>query len=352
MSSGAVHKDWFQFIIEWRTVGAPLVVFLLCFIGGLLLRTILFRLIRRWSRRSGFGFDSAIISATRTPILIWSLILGIDLAGRTSVLPRQFVEPVQIALTVLWIVSITIVLAQLAATLVRLRSARIVGKGKPPTLTANIAQMVISILGLLFLLNQLRVDIRPALTALGVGGIGVALALQGTLANLFAGLYISVSSQIRVGDYIKLATGEEGFVSDITWRSTTLRSISNSLIFIPNAKLAQEIITNFSLPVPRMGISITVRVGFEEDLDRAEGLILDEALGRPLDGLIVDPPPFVLLSQPIGESFIPMTLNFEVTDFAKQFRVQSELRKRILKRFRSEGIVMPYPIQTWVTKTG
>src|SRR5271168_3645884 len=112
--------------------------------------------------------------------------------------------------------------------MVRTYTAHAQGFDKAPTLVKTLTQILVAILGLLFLLNYLRVDIRPLLTALGVGGLAVALALQDTLANLFAGLYISVSSQIRVGDYVKLNTGEEGYVSDITWRSTTLRSLSNN----------------------------------------------------------------------------------------------------------------------------
>ena len=77
------------------------------------------------------------------------------------------------------------------------------------------------ILGGLILLNHFKVSITPILTALGVGGLAVALALQDTLSNLFGGFYVAVAGQVRLGDYIKLNTGEEGYVTDIGWRCTT-----------------------------------------------------------------------------------------------------------------------------------
>ena len=77
----------------------------------------------------------------------------------------------------------------------------------------------------MIILNQLHVSIAPILTALGVGGLAVALALQDTLSNLFAGFYVAVAGQVRLGDYIvKLDTGEEGYVTDISWRTTTIRT--------------------------------------------------------------------------------------------------------------------------------
>ena len=93
-----------------------------------------------------------------------------------------------------------------------------------------------------------EVDIRAILAALGVGGLAVALALQDTLSNLFAGFYVSVARQIRIGDFVKIDAGQSGYVQDIGWRSTTLRELGGSLIFIPNNKLAQSIVTNYHLP--------------------------------------------------------------------------------------------------------
>jgi small-conductance mechanosensitive channel len=345
-----VKIDWNFLVTEWWKVVVPLGVFIACIIGGLVLRKILFGWVKKWSASSGHHLDAVIIPTLRTPIVIWALILGFDLATRSSVLPNRYVKPINIGLETLWIISLTIIAAQLSGNMVRTYSGRAQGSSQAPTLTKTLTQILVAILGLLFLLNYLRVDIRPLLTALGVGGLAVALALQDTLANLFAGLYISVSSQIRVGDYVKLNSGEEGYVSDITWRSTTLRALSNNFIFIPNSKLAQAIITNYNLPTKSMGMGITIHVAFDADTDKIEQLLVEESLRGTIDGLITDPPPNVSWSQ-AADSSLQLSLNFQVAEFVNQYGVQSELRKRIFKRFRKEGIPLPYPTQAVFLET-
>ncbi len=112
----------------------------------------------------------------------------------------------------------------------------------------TLALIIVGLVGLLIVLDELGIAIAPIITALGVGGLAVALSLQDTLANLFAGLHILMSRNIRSGDYLRLASGEEGYVQDITWRNTTLRELSDNLVIVPNKKMTETILRNFSLP--------------------------------------------------------------------------------------------------------
>jgi small-conductance mechanosensitive channel len=183
------------------------------------------------------------------------------------------------------------------------------------------------------------------LTALGVGGLAVALAMQDTLSNLFGGFYVAVAGQVRLADYIKLNTGEEGYVTDIGWRSTTIRSLGNSLIIVPNAKLAQAIVTNYDLPEKRMSATVEVRVSYDCDADRIERVLLDVAARgtREIPGMLADPAPSVTFDPGFGDSALGLTLNYQVAEFASQFSVRDELRRRIFRRFREEGIRIPFP---------
>jgi small-conductance mechanosensitive channel len=192
------------------------------------------------------------------------------------------------------------------------------------------------------------VSVTPILTALGVGGLAVALALQDTLSNLFAGFYLTLAGQVRLGDYIKLNTGEEGYVSDISWRSTAIRGLGNNLIIVPNSKLGQAIVTNYYLPERRISLSIRVDVGYESDPDHVERVLLEEAQHAipEVSGLLAEPAPIVRLMPGFGESALGFTLICQVAEFVDQFPVQHELRKRILKRFRKEGIEMPFTART------
>ena len=157
---------------------------------------------------------------------------------------------------------------RIARDLIRLYGSQVAGALPVATLTQNLAQIAVVILGALVLLEHFKFSITPMLTALGVGGLAVALAMQDTLSNLFGGFYVAVAGQVRLGDYIKLNTGEEGYVTDIGWRSTTIRSLGNSLIIVPNAKLAQAIVTNYDLPEKRMSATVEVRVSYDCDPDQ------------------------------------------------------------------------------------
>jgi len=200
-------------------------------------------------------------------------------------------------------------------------------------------------LGLLVILSFLGISITPLITALGVGGLAVALALQDTLANLFAGIHILVEKSIRVGDFIRLETGQEGYVEDITWRTTRIKMLPNNMVVIPNNKLAQSIVTNYYLPEKRMSLSVPVSVSYNSDIDKLERILTEEAkkaVGE-VSGLLGDPEPAVRFIPGFGESSLDFTLVCHVREFTDQFPVQHEIRKRILKRFREEGIEIPFP---------
>jgi len=334
---------------EWWKWVVPLGVFLLCLAGGLVLRHVLFGFLRRWKQRSNSRIGAILIDTLRGPLLIWSLILGADLATRSSEAPAHYVNEIDTVLLALWIVSLTILAAKIAGNVVRFYGSHVSGQAAASaTLSRNLAQIVMYLLGILILLNHLGVDIRPLLTALGVGGLAVALALQDTMANLFAGFYISVAGQVRLGDYVKLNSGEEGYVADITWRSTTLRQLTNNYVFVPNSKLGQANVTNYDLPNKTMGFSLNVRVAYDCDLDRVEAVLLEEAraAANEIPGMVAEIAPTVTLIPGFTDAALVLSVNYTVADFFSRIGVQSELSRRIYRRFQREGISMAAPTQT------
>jgi small-conductance mechanosensitive channel len=194
-------------------------------------------------------------------------------------------------------------------------------------------------------MSALGFRITPILTALGVGGLAVALALQDTLSNLFSGFYVAVARQVRLGDYIKLNTGEEGYVTDIGWRSTTIRALANNMILVPNAKLAQAVVTNYHLPEKRMGIDIPVVVSHGSDLDRVEAILLEVAQqsAQEVPGMVAEPAPNVMFDPGFTDSGLGFKVGVQVAEFVAQFGVRNELRKRIYRRLKAEGVQIARP---------
>jgi small-conductance mechanosensitive channel len=329
----------------------PAAVFLATLAIAYAVRRIFFGALRSWIRRTNSRAGQALRDALRGPSHIWNLILALHFAIQSSALPFHFTERAPEVLQVLFIVSLTLMFMRIAGDLVRQLGEQIPGSTPATTLTQNLAQVMVVILGALVALRVIGIEITPLLTALGVGGLAVALALQDTLSNLFGGIYVSMAGQVRLGDYIKLNTGEEGYVTDIGWRSTILRTLGGNMIIVPNAKLAQAIVTNYYLPQKAMGASLQVGVSYSSDIDLVERVLLEigKQAASEVPGMLADPAPSVTLDPGFGDWSLNFQLGFQVAEFSNQTSVRNELRKRILRRFRAEGIEIPFPTRSIFT---
>jgi small-conductance mechanosensitive channel len=332
----------------------PACLLLAMLAAGYVVKRLLFRALQRWGQRTSSGVHVVVTGSIGGPIMIWSLMLGIYFATEALDLPERSTRLIEHTLLILTILSLTLMASHLVGNLIRHYGSRVPGATPVTTLTQNLAQLFIVLVGVLILLRHFGVSITPILTAFGVGGLAVALALQDTLSNLFAGFYVSVAGQVRLGDYIKLNTGEEGYVTDISWRSTTIRALANNMIIIPNAKLAQAVVTNYCLPERRMSLTIPISVSYDSDPDHIERVLLEEVEGAAgtITGLLAEPAPLVRFIPGFGDSSLNFTLICQVAEFVDQFLVQHELRKRIWKRFRAERIEIPYPTRSVYLREG
>jgi small-conductance mechanosensitive channel len=216
------------------------------------------------------------------------------------------------------------------------------------TLVVNLARMLVGALGVILILQNLGVEITPLVTALGIGGLAVALALQDTLGNLFAGIQIILSKQVRPNDYVRLASGEEGWVTDVKGRNTTIHTFPDgNLVAVPNSMLASSIVKNFSMPRQALWVSIDVGVSYDSDLQHVERVTLEVArdVVGEVDGGVPGEDPVVRY-----HTFADSSINFEVRMMVREFTSQPPVRhefiKRLHRRFNEEGIEIPFPIRT------
>jgi small-conductance mechanosensitive channel len=308
------------------------------------------RTLHRLARRTSTTLDDELLHALRWPAQ-WTAIAIAFLIALKDVEERHLSRPLEHKLTVLVaaliILPVTIGISRATIILLRFALSRSAAGWHVTTLTAATIRILWAIPGLLLILNLLDISLAPALTALGVGGIAVSLALKDTLANLFSGFYISMAGNIHKGDYIQLDSGQEGFVEDVTWRITTLRTLQNNLVVIPNSKLSEALVTNYSFPEKSLAVRIPIGVSYDADIDHVERVVLEEVEAlRGLDGLLFDPPPVVRFNPGFGDSSLNLTLIVHVSEFTSQYIVQDQIRRRLLARFRREGIVIPFPIRT------
>ena len=320
----------------------PAVALVAATLFALLLRGLLLSVLGRDSD-SPNGWSS-LAQSIRVPSILWSAVFGlwvaIVVANETERLSSRLSQPASIVLEIAVILSVTITIANVLSTLMQRVSER-KALGRPMAgLGQSVARGVVYCVGLLVLLAALGIQITPILAALGVGGLAVALALQDTLSNLFAGIHLLADKPIRVGDYVKVADTAEGHVVDIGWRSTRVRMLQNVVVTIPNKRVAESIITNYDMPEPRMALLIRVGVDYGTDPDLVERLLVEEAKRAVGDvpGLLAEPAPTARLIPGFGDFSLDFTLACQVKSFTDQFAVQHELRKRILRRLVAEGV--------------
>lgn len=332
--------------VTLRLIATSAAVFIAVAGAALFVRRLLLSVLRRWAGKTETAIDDILLSVIRGPSVFWGIALGLYVGIGTSVLPPRIIHVAFSVLHALVILSFTFVAANVASHLLRFAAER---AELPLTgLTQVVVKGVVITIGVLILLGTLGVSIAPILTALGVGGLAVALALQDTLSNLFAGIHILMEKSIRVGDVIRLESGEEGAVADIGWRTTRIRLLPNTVVIIPNNKLAQARILNYSLPDKSMALLIPISVSYDSDLDLVQQILVEETtsgIGQ-IPGLLAVPAPMVRFIPGFGQSSLDLTLVVQVREFADQPLVQHELRLRILKRFRAEGVDIPFPART------
>lgn len=320
--------------------------------AGLLLRVILRWLGERASRTRWSG-DDVIVDALRT-LVPWAAVAAGTAAAATALpLTTRAGHHVTMTLTALLILAATLTAARVITGLVRSVAQSRSGVAGSATIFVNITRVVVLAMGFLVMLQTLGISIAPLLTALGVGGLAVALALQDTLANLFAGVHILASKTVQPGDYIRLSSGEEGYVVDINWRNTVVRQLSNNLVIIPNARLAGTNMTNFSRPEQQLSIMVQVGVGYDSDLEHVERVTTEVVAQVMTDitGAVPDHEPAVRFHT-FGESRIDFTAILGVGEFSDQYRIKHEFIKRLHERFRAEGITVPAPRRTVTLQPG
>jgi small-conductance mechanosensitive channel len=324
----------------------PLVVVAVTLVIGYIIRRIVFERLAKWSKNTKTRIDDIISSAIRGPFIIWVLMLGIYLALEVSTLPEKVVHIAGQTLLVLGIFSVTLVLANLFTRLIKIYSGKLEVALPVTSLTQNVGRIVVFGVGILIILDSLGIPITPIMATLGIGGLAVALALQDTFSNFFAGFHIIAARQIRIGDYVKLDTGEEGYVTDITWRTTKIRMLPNNVVLIPNEKLTKAIVTNYYLPDREMAVLVNVGVHYNSDLKKVEKVTCDVAkeVMKDVLGGVPEFQPFIRYHT-FGDFSINFTVILRAKEFVDQYLIKHEFVKRLHERYAKEGIIIPYPIR-------
>jgi len=335
----------------WNNMLYPLIALAIGLAVGFLIERVALKAVRKLALRTRWSGDQVIIDAFRGIVLFWGIAAAAYWTVHFLPLHGQQEQTGDHIVFSAFVLSVAVLLGRIAVGLIRING----GTGsavRSTSIIANVARIAIYIIGLLVVLQTLGISITPILTALGVGGLAVALALQDTLSNLFAGIQVIASRQVRTGDYVKLESGEEGYVTDITWRNTTIRMLSNNIVVVPNSKIASTILTNYYLPEREMSVLVEVGVSYESDLERVEEVTVQtakEVIAKTETGL-KNFEPFIRYHT-FSDSSIGFSVILRASEFTNQYLIKHEFVKALHKAYREHAIEIPFPIRTIHLKT-
>lgn len=333
-----------EILREWLL---PIIVFSVFVIIGQLFKMSLEAYIKKYSEGGESRLGNKVVKTLRIPILLIFSLSGLEMALRYVTIPykvAKWVHPtIYFGMGILTIGAISQVLSKLITHY----GEKYPGLQSLSSLLRKIVVIVVWVIGIMVILSWLGISIYPLLVSFGVGGIAIALALQGTLQDFFAGINIMTDRSIKQGDYIKLQSGEEGYVQDIGWRTTKVRMLPNNMAIIPNSKLSATLITNYYSPEQEMSTLVDVGVSYDSDLRKVEEVTVDVAKKtlQEVQGGVEDFEPFIRYHT-FDDFSINFTVILRVKEYVDKYLVTTEFIKALQERYKEEGIVIPFPIRS------
>jgi small-conductance mechanosensitive channel len=327
----------------------PLATIVLGLVLGSIFKKFLVSRLKSLSLKNDWESDDVIINAIDSVIVFWFFLAFSTIAIGNANLPGPE-DLYQKIISAFLIISISFTSSKIVLGLLDVWSKT--NKSLPSTgIFKGLTNFAIFSLGILFILQSFGISITPLITALGVGGLAVSLALKDTLSDLFGGINILLSKTMQEGDYVQLDNGYQGYVENVGWRYTTIRERANNIISIPNSVLSGSISKNFSSMDSAFRVPIQIGVSYDSDLDHVEKVALEVAndLYENLDCISKSYKPAIRFRE-FADSSINFFIYFQGKNFGDHNTILNSYIKKLHKRFRQEKIDIPYPIRTLIHK--
>ena len=322
-------------------------IYLVWVMALLSLKRISFRVIRRLATRTATKFDDIFIKTSDAPLTFVILASGgMVIEPLVSAAYADLARFFPVIFKAVTIVSMIIFAERFLTGLIHEYSEQVEILKSSGGFIRGVTRVIVIGLGLLVLLDSFGISVTPVLASLGIGSLAVALALQPTLENLFAGVQIVIDKPIQVGHFIKLESGEEGYVHKIGWRSTWIRLLPDNMVIISNKNLVNAKVLNYYYPVKELAVLVEVSVHYQSDLGQVERVtteVAKEVLQESAGG-VKNFQPFIRYHT-FGESGIQFSVVLRAKEFVDQYLIKHEFIKRLHKRYAAEGIVIPYPVR-------
>lgn len=278
-------------------------------------------------------------------IVIWGSAFA--LLGKLLPLDKDWLWLASVIFQTSLVLAVIVILDRVILKLLEIHSEKTAKLKLSGSILRGIVRGMILGLGALIFMDMIGVSITPIIASLGIGSLAVALGLQSTLSNLISGMQVMLGGTIRVGDFVKLASGDEGYVTEISWSRTRITTLPNNVIWVPNKEIIEGRLMNYHMPSKEIAVLVDVGVHYDSDLEKVERVTIETAreVLRGVKGAVENFDPFIRYHT-FGSSSVNFTVILRAKEFTDQYLIKHEFVKALHKRYREEGVVIPYPIQT------
>jgi small-conductance mechanosensitive channel len=308
-------------------------------------KKILWNRLEKWAARTDSTVDDLLLAALKTPTTFLIFVVAAWAGTQTAPATFKDLNSITLGFKIAFIIAAVWIADRILRVLIlAVRLPEGMNEGLR-SIVKTAVRVALFAVGFMVALDTLGVSITPLLASLGIGSLAVALALQDTLGNFFSGMYLQFEQPVRIGDYVKLENGNEGYICNIGWRSTHVRLTSENTIIIPNNKLSSSIILNYNMPHPETIMLVEAGVAYGSDLEKVENVVVEvgrEIMKKESIGGVPSYQPLVRYHT-FADSSINFTVVLRARHWTDQGYVKHEFIKSLHSRFNKEGIEIPFP---------
>jgi MscS family membrane protein len=291
-------------------------------------------------KRTASTLDDRLLSALKRPLTYALFLVGAYVALHRLPLQDTWTSPINGALFVFAVALVALamlrtftILLQYYTTESRNGTSELASEFGP--LFSKIGKVFIALVAVITVLQHFQVNVASLVVSLGVGSLAVGLAAQDTLSNMFAGFTLMVDRPFRIGERIRLASGETGDVLTIGIRATLIKTAEEAILVVPNSLLIRERLVNLSRPSRTLAASVELAIPYGSDLARVREILI--AAARGAEHVAPEPAPSVLV-QRFGDWALHLAVVFHARDYASDAPARSEVRERAYAALREAGI--------------
>lgn len=332
-------------LVNNKFIFAALILLLSVIVGKLFL-FIVEKVVLAFTSKTKTRLDDLIVEKTRRPLFYILILLGVYFALSSLNLESASTSTFNRIIGSLIIFIFSIAVNRTVGLIINIAGKKWAEKTESTMddellpLFSKVSVALIFIFALISILKVWEVDITGLLAGLGIMGIALGLAFQDSLKNIFGGVFLILDKNIKIGDIIKIDSGEIGEVVDVGLRSTRIKTPDNEMIIVPNGNLATSKIQNLVLPDYKLRVNIKFSTAYGTNVERVEKVVLNAI--TEIQGRVNDPASKVVFTD-MGEFSMNFVCRFWIADFKNAEDARSMANRKIYEALNKAGIEIPFP---------